>query len=67
MLLVLKASDVDPGSEITQDEIIGPVLIVIGPFGGLKQSEVGREMGVAGLEVLERKPFAAAVAEAAAR
>jgi aldehyde dehydrogenase (NAD+) len=109
-------TDVDPDSEIAQEEVFGPVLVVMGydddddavriannsiyglaggvfgadeeravamarriragsfsinggnyfapdsPFGGYKQSGVGREMGVAGLEeFLERKTFATVV------
>jgi acyl-CoA reductase-like NAD-dependent aldehyde dehydrogenase len=108
-------TDVDPDSEIAQEEIFGPVLVVIGyeddddavriannsiyglaggvfgdetralamarriragslsinggnyfgaesPFGGYKQSGVGREMGVQGLEeFLEHKSFATVV------
>lgn len=109
-------TNVDPDSEIAQDEVFGPVLVVIGfdddddavriannsiyglagavfsrdqdralsvarriragsfsvnggnyfgadsPFGGFKQSGVGREMGVAGMEeFLEGKTFAVPV------
>ncbi|MGH3556884.1 MAG: aldehyde dehydrogenase family protein [Mycobacterium sp.] len=112
-------TNVDPDSEIAQEEIFGPVLVVMGfddddgavriannsiyglagavfsgdedralavarrirtgsfsinggnyfaadsPFGGFKQSGVGREMGVAGLEeFLERKTFAVPVSKA---
>lgn len=114
-------TNVDADSEIAQDEVFGPVLVVIGfdddddavriannsiyglagavfsrdqdralavarrirtgsfsinggnyfgadsPFGGFKQSGVGREMGVAGLEeFLERKTFAVPVLGASA-
>ncbi|ORV93678.1 aldehyde dehydrogenase [Mycobacterium interjectum] len=113
-------TNVDPDSEIAQEEVFGPVLVVIGfdddddavriannsiyglagavfsrdqdralavarriragsfsvnggnyfgadsPFGGFKQSGIGREMGVAGLEeFLERKTFAVPAVSAA--
>ncbi|WP_018501343.1 aldehyde dehydrogenase family protein [Parafrankia discariae] len=47
--------DVDPDSAIAQREFFGPDM----PFGGYRQSGIGREMGLAGFgEYLETKVIA---------
>jgi aldehyde dehydrogenase (NAD+) len=60
---------VDPDATVAQEEIFGPVLVVLPhdgvyygadvPFGGYRQSGIGRESGVAGFEeYLEIKAIA---------
>jgi acyl-CoA reductase-like NAD-dependent aldehyde dehydrogenase len=49
---------VDNTMTIAQEELFGPVLVDV-PFGGFKQSGVGRQNGIAGFEqYLEAKSLA---------